>query len=142
MSRGDYGWLEPPCEKGSTPFQPSLLSPNNPVELTGKTPGFLPAAHRERSAAFLAQKVVSKRYASYTLICREDDMSSLSVDEGKLKDLLKAAIIEVLEERKDLVRDLLEEALEDIVLVRAIEAGEQTGTVSRDEVFKVLEGGQ
>jgi hypothetical protein len=94
------------------------------------------------SAAFLAQKVVSKRYASYTLICREDDMSSLSVDEGKLKDLLKAAIIEVLEERKDLVRDLLEEALEDIVLVRAIEAGEQTGTVSRDEVFKVLEGGQ
>jgi hypothetical protein len=69
-------------------------------------------------------------------------MRSLSVDEGKLKDLLKAAIIEVLEERKDLVRDLLEEALEDIVLVRAIEAGDQTGTVSRDEVFRVLEGGQ
>jgi hypothetical protein len=69
-------------------------------------------------------------------------MSSLSVDEGKLKDLLKTAIMEVLEERKDLVRELLEEALEDIVLVRAIEAGEQTGTASRDEVFKVLEGGQ
>ena len=69
-------------------------------------------------------------------------MSSLSVDEGKLKDLLKTAILELLEERKDLVRDLLEEALEDIVLVRAIEAGEQTRTVSRDEVFKVLEGGQ
>jgi hypothetical protein len=50
--------------------------------------------------------------------------------------------LEVLEERKDLMRDLLEEALEDIVLVRAIEAGEQTETVSRDEVFKVLEGGQ
>ena len=69
-------------------------------------------------------------------------MSRLSVDEGKLKDLLKTAILELLEERKDLVRDLLEEALEDIVLVRAIEAGEQTRTVSRDEVFKVLEGGQ
>jgi hypothetical protein len=65
-------------------------------------------------------------------------MSSLSVDEGRLKDLLKTAILELLEERKDLVRDLLEEALEDIALVRAIEAGEQTGTVSRDEVFKVL----
>jgi hypothetical protein len=37
--------------------------------------------------------------------------------------------MEVLEERKDLVRDLPEEALEDIGLVRAIEAGEQTGTV-------------
>jgi hypothetical protein len=32
--------------------------------------------------------------------------------------------------------------LEDIALVRAIEAGEQTETVSRDEVFKSLEGGQ
>jgi hypothetical protein len=69
-------------------------------------------------------------------------MNSLSVDEDKLKDLLKTAIMEVLEERKDLVRDLLEEALEDIGLVRAIEAGEQTGAVSRDEVFKILEGGQ
>jgi len=69
-------------------------------------------------------------------------MIGISVDEGKLKDLFKTAIMEVLEERKDLVRDLLEEALEDIGLVRAIEAGEQTGTVSRDEVFKVLEGGQ
>ena len=69
-------------------------------------------------------------------------MSSLSVDEGRPKDLLKTAIVEVLEERKDLMRDLLEEALEDIILVRAIEAGEQTETVSRDEVFKVLEGGQ
>jgi hypothetical protein len=69
-------------------------------------------------------------------------MSSLSIDEGKLKDLLKTAIMEVLEERKDLVRDLIEEAFEDIGLVRAIEAGEQTGTVSRDEVIKVLEGGQ
>src|SRR5215475_2370862 len=100
------------------------------------------AAERSCSAEFLDQKVLSRRYASYALIPREDDMSSLSVDEGKLKDLLKTAIMEVLEERKDLVRDLLEEALEDIGLVRAIEAGEQTGTVSRDEVFKVLEGGQ
>jgi hypothetical protein len=94
------------------------------------------------SVSFLDQKVLSTRFASYTLGSREDDMGSLSVDEGKLKDLLKTAILEFLEERKDLVRDLLEEALEDIVLVRAIEAGEQTGTVSRDEVFKVLEGGQ
>jgi hypothetical protein len=71
-------------------------------------------------------------------------MNNLSVDEGRLKDLLKTAIVEVLEERKDLVRDLLEEVLGDIALVRAIEAGEQTGTVGRDrdEVFRSLEGGQ
>jgi hypothetical protein len=69
-------------------------------------------------------------------------MSSLSVEEGRLKALLKTAIVEVLEERKDLVRDLLEEVLEDMALARAIEAGEQTGTISREEVFKSLEGGQ
>ena len=69
-------------------------------------------------------------------------MSSISINEDRLKDILKSAIVEVFEERKDLVRDLLEEVLEDIALVRAIEAGEPTGTVSRDEVFKILEGGQ
>ena len=78
------------------------------------------------------------------LASTENDMNNLSVDEGRLKDLLKTAIVEVLEERKDLVRDLLEEVLGDIALVRAIEAGEQTGTVGRDrdEVFRSLEGGQ
>jgi hypothetical protein len=37
------------------------------------------------------------------------------------------------------VRDLLEEALEDIALARAIEEGEQSQLVTRDEVFDVLE---
>lgn len=69
-------------------------------------------------------------------------MSHLSVDENRLKDLFKTALIEVLEERKDLVRDLLEEVFEDIALARAIEAGEQTEIISRNEVFKLLEGGQ
>jgi hypothetical protein len=64
------------------------------------------------------------------------------IDEVKLKDLLKAAIIEVLEERRDLLRDLQEEALEDIGLTHAIEEGARTDTVSRDEIFGLLEKGQ
>lgn len=47
--------------------------------------------------------------------------------------------MEILEERKDLVREVLEEALEDIALARAIEEGEQSGLVTRDEVFNALE---
>jgi hypothetical protein len=35
------------------------------------------------------------------LVFWEEAMSSISVDENKLKDLLKTAIVEVLEERKD-----------------------------------------
>ena len=66
-------------------------------------------------------------------------MSTTLIDEAKLKEALKAAIVEVLEERKDLVREVLEEALEDIALARAIDEGEQSELVARDEVFKALE---
>ena len=66
-------------------------------------------------------------------------MSTTIIDEAKLKEALKSAIIEILEERKDLVREVLEEALEDIALVRAIEEGEQSGLVTREEVFNALE---
>ena len=52
---------------------------------------------------------------------------------------LKSAIVEILEERKDLLRDLLEEAFEDIALARAIEEGEQSELIGRDEVLKTLE---
>ncbi|HEV3469395.1 MAG TPA: hypothetical protein VG148_08760 [Pyrinomonadaceae bacterium] len=46
--------------------------------------------------------------------------TSTATDDERLKRLLKAAIIEVLEERRDLVRDVVGEALEDVALARAI----------------------
>jgi hypothetical protein len=55
-----------------------------------------------------------------------------------LKDVLKAAFIEVMQERPDLIRDVLEETLEDIGLIRAIKEGEGSGNVSREEVFALL----
>ena len=51
---------------------------------------------------------------------------------------LKAAVVEVLEERRDLVRDALADAVEDIGLVRAIEAGSRSKAATRAEVFKIL----
>jgi SAM-dependent MidA family methyltransferase len=66
-------------------------------------------------------------------------MSSTSIDEATLKEALKSAIVEILEERKDLVREVLEEVLEDIALVRAIKEGEQSELVARNEVFDALE---
>ena len=38
--------------------------------------------------------------------------------------------------------DLLAEVLEDSAMVRVIEAGKQTETVSREEVLGIWEGGQ
>ena len=58
---------------------------------------------------------------------------STNFSEGELKQALKAALIEVVEERGDLIRDLFEEALEDIALTRAIEEGNKTVYIERPE---------
>ena len=67
-------------------------------------------------------------------------MAELLQDEARLKALFKAAVLEVLEERKELLQDIIEETLEDVALARAIEAGQRTEDVSRREVFSALEG--
>jgi hypothetical protein len=69
-------------------------------------------------------------------------MSTPTIDEEKLKDLMKSALVEVLEEHRGLLRDIVEEALEDIALSHAIEQGLDSKSVSRDEIFSILEGGQ
>jgi hypothetical protein len=63
------------------------------------------------------------------------------LDDKRLKDLFKTAVLEVLEERKEFLRDLIEETMEDIALARAIEQGQRTEEVSRGEVISLLEGG-
>lgn len=72
-------------------------------------------------------------------------MDKSAIDDNKLKEAFKAAItavlIEILEERRDLLRDALAEVLEEVGLVYAIQEGEQTPAVSREEVFKSLETG-
>jgi hypothetical protein len=69
-------------------------------------------------------------------------MVAPSPDESQLKEAMKAALVEVLEERADLLRDVLAEVLEDIALVRAIQEGEGSEPVSRDDVFRLLDGGE
>ena len=61
------------------------------------------------------------------------------IDEGRIKQLFKEALVEVLEERKDILYELLTEVMEDIALVHAIQEGEDTEPVSKQEVLKLLE---
>ena len=58
------------------------------------------------------------------------------IDDNRLKNLFKQAIIEAMEEKKDVVQDLFMEVMEDIALIRAIEEGETSGNATRSEVFK------
>ncbi|MBC8430414.1 MAG: hypothetical protein H8D96_00695 [Desulfobacterales bacterium] len=62
------------------------------------------------------------------------------IDDSKLKQLLKEVLVETLEEKRDVFHDLITEALEDIALVRAIQEGEGTETVGKQEIFNILEG--
>ncbi len=69
-------------------------------------------------------------------------MTRVPMDDVKLKALFKTALVEVLEERKDLLREAIEETFEDIALARAIEEGRRTDDVSRGEILPLLEGGR
>jgi hypothetical protein len=67
-------------------------------------------------------------------------MSTLTVEETRVKDLLKLAVMELFQERKDLLSDLLTEVIEDLALARAIKEGETSESVSRAQVWQVLDG--
>ncbi len=64
---------------------------------------------------------------------------AISTDDEKLKELVKAAVIDVLEERRDFVKDILVEAMEDMALDKAITQGLTSDPISRDEIFELLE---
>jgi len=66
-------------------------------------------------------------------------MNAATMDEVRLKDVVKVAILEAFEERREWLTGLVSDALCDIALGHAIQDGERTPLVSRDEVFRVLE---
>jgi hypothetical protein len=67
-------------------------------------------------------------------------MEQAVIEESRLKEIMKKAIVEVFEERRNMLSDLVMEALEDIALIRVIKEGEATESVSRAKVFSILEG--
>ena len=65
-------------------------------------------------------------------------MADTSLDEGRIKDLFKQAILEVLQERRDLIYEVFSEIIEDLALAKAIQEGESTESVTREEVIETL----
>jgi hypothetical protein len=58
----------------------------------------------------------------------------------EIKELFKQALLELLEERQDVLYDLFAEVIEDVALANAIREGESTEAVSKAEVMQALEG--
>ena len=67
-------------------------------------------------------------------------MAQANIDEERMKELFKDALIELFDERKDLLRELVADALEDVALVHAIREDAGGREISRREVFDILEG--
>ncbi len=65
-------------------------------------------------------------------------METVLENEARIKEIFKTAIVEILEERKDLFSDMFREVTEDIALAKAIEEGETSPEVSRSDVFEIL----
>jgi len=66
-------------------------------------------------------------------------MLESSLSETQIKELMKSAILEIFQERRDLFQDLVAEALEDLALVKAIDEGKDSDAVSREAIFSILE---
>ena len=67
-------------------------------------------------------------------------MAQQTLADTAFKQLVKNALVEVLEERKDLLRNALEEAMEEIALGRAIREGMKSRNVTRRDVTSILKG--
>jgi hypothetical protein len=67
-------------------------------------------------------------------------MATAVFNEKKLRGIVKSALADAFKENRELMQDIVQEALEDIAIARAIEQGLETKPVSRKKVFSVLDG--
>lgn len=65
---------------------------------------------------------------------------TLSIEENRVRELLKELLLELIETRRDVFQDILLEAVEDAGLLEAIREGESTELVERAEIMAILEG--
>ena len=66
-------------------------------------------------------------------------MTQPSLNEDRLKEVMKAAILEIFQERRELFQELIIEALEDLAMIKAIDEGKDSAPISRETIFAILE---
>ena len=69
-------------------------------------------------------------------------MATAAFDEKKLRGIVKSALADAFKENRELMQDIVEEAMEDIAVERAIEQSLEPPSVSHSKVFSILEGGK
>lgn len=66
-------------------------------------------------------------------------MTEITLTSDQLKDVLKTAIVELIRDNRQEVSEFLAEIIEDIAMEKAIEEGQETEVVSRDDIFSLLD---
>lgn len=67
-------------------------------------------------------------------------MEQSQMSEATLKQLFKDALAETLHEQRSLLHEVFTEVMEEFALAEAIREGEQSVKVSREEIFRIIEG--
>jgi hypothetical protein len=65
-------------------------------------------------------------------------MSLTNLTEDDLKQVLKEALVETLQEQRELLHQVFAEVLEDFAMAEAIREGQKSQSATRDEVFRAL----
>jgi hypothetical protein len=69
-------------------------------------------------------------------------MAEPTVTVGVLKQAVKEAVVEALHEQQEWLRDIFLEVMEEAALAEAIREGEATEEVSREDIFRLLDGAE
>ncbi|MHC4176898.1 MAG: hypothetical protein ACYSWU_05295 [Planctomycetota bacterium] len=69
-------------------------------------------------------------------------MTRADLNEHTLKQTLKEALAETLQEHRGLLHEVFAEVLEDFALAGAIRQGQESNSATREEVFRVLQGNE
>lgn len=65
---------------------------------------------------------------------------TLSLEEDKVRDLLRDALLGLLKDQPELFHEIIVEAIEDAGLLMAIKEGKESGFATRSEIDAILEG--
>ena len=70
---------------------------------------------------------------------QEPQMSAITIDDDQLKALLKQALLELFEEKSEILHDAIAEVVEEIGLTKAIQEERASPTVDKADVLDALE---
>ncbi len=71
---------------------------------------------------------------------REINAMENALSETKAKELVAEVLAEMITDRREVLHEIVVEALEDVGLAHAIKQGRQGELVSEKEIFEILEG--